>query len=216
MGAGVSNWRLANAVSRLGQLGVVSGTALDVIVSRRLQDGDEGGHMRRAIAAFPVPGDGRARPRAALRRGRAARGRAVPGDSDVRADGFGPRAHRALHRREFRRGLSRARGARRPRRDQLPREDPAAGAPVDVRGDAGRRGGRPHGRRHPDPRSGRPRRPRASRALRVPAERDGLRRRRRHDDAVLAVGLLRGRAAPAEEAGLLSRSFRRTRSPSPS
>ena len=55
MGAGVSNWTLANAVSRLGQLGVVSGTALDVILSRRLQDGDAGGHMRRAIAAFPFP-----------------------------------------------------------------------------------------------------------------------------------------------------------------
>jgi len=55
MGAGVSNWRLANAVSRLGQLGVVSGTAIDVIVSRRLQDGDAGGHMRRAIARFPFP-----------------------------------------------------------------------------------------------------------------------------------------------------------------
>ncbi len=55
MGAGVSNWTLANAVSRLGQLGVVSGTALDVIMSRRLQDGDPGGHMRRAIAHFPFP-----------------------------------------------------------------------------------------------------------------------------------------------------------------
>jgi nitronate monooxygenase len=55
MGAGVSNWTLANAVSRLGQLGVVSGTALDVILSRRLQDGDPGGHMRRAIARFPFP-----------------------------------------------------------------------------------------------------------------------------------------------------------------
>jgi nitronate monooxygenase len=55
MGAGVSNWSLANAVSRLGQLGVVSGTALDVILARRLQDGDAGGHMRRAIAAFPFP-----------------------------------------------------------------------------------------------------------------------------------------------------------------
>lgn len=53
MGAGVSNWRLANAVARLGQLGVVSGTALDTILIRRLQDGDDGGHMRRALAAFP-------------------------------------------------------------------------------------------------------------------------------------------------------------------
>lgn len=55
MGAGVSDWRLANTVSRLGQLGVVSGTALDEILARRLQDGDEGGHMRRALAAFPLP-----------------------------------------------------------------------------------------------------------------------------------------------------------------
>ncbi|MCL2661188.1 MAG: nitronate monooxygenase [Acidobacteriaceae bacterium] len=55
MGAGVSDWRLANAVSRLGQLGVVSGTALDQILARRLQDGDPGGHMRRAMEAFPVP-----------------------------------------------------------------------------------------------------------------------------------------------------------------
>ena len=53
MGAGVSNWRLANAVSRLGQLGVVSGTALDQILARRLQDGDPGGHMRRGLDAFP-------------------------------------------------------------------------------------------------------------------------------------------------------------------
>jgi nitronate monooxygenase len=55
MGAGVSNWRLANAVARLGQLGVVSGTAIDVILARRLQGGDPGGHMRRALDHFPVP-----------------------------------------------------------------------------------------------------------------------------------------------------------------
>ena len=55
MGAGVSDWRLANAVSRAGQLGVVSGTALDTILVRRLQDGDVGGHMRRAMAQFPIP-----------------------------------------------------------------------------------------------------------------------------------------------------------------
>jgi len=53
MGAGVSNWRLAQAVSRLGQLGVVSGTALDQILARRLQDGDPGGHMRRGLDRFP-------------------------------------------------------------------------------------------------------------------------------------------------------------------
>ncbi len=56
MGAGVSDWRLARAVSSTGQLGVVSGTAIDAIVARRLQTGDEGGHIRRALAHFPVPG----------------------------------------------------------------------------------------------------------------------------------------------------------------
>ncbi|WP_109484392.1 nitronate monooxygenase [Occallatibacter savannae] len=55
MGVGVSNWRLAQAVSRLGQLGVVSGTALDQVLVRRLADGDEGGHMRRGFDAFPFP-----------------------------------------------------------------------------------------------------------------------------------------------------------------
>jgi nitronate monooxygenase len=54
MGAGVSNWRLAQAVSACGQLGVVSGTALDAIFARRLQDGDPGGHMRRGLDRFPV------------------------------------------------------------------------------------------------------------------------------------------------------------------
>ena len=53
MGAGVSSWRLARAVSGLGQLGVVSGTALDAILARRLQDGDPGGHMRRGLDHFP-------------------------------------------------------------------------------------------------------------------------------------------------------------------
>lgn len=55
MGAGVSGWRLARAVSTLGQLGVVSGTALDNILVRRLQDGDPGGHMRRGFDHFPFP-----------------------------------------------------------------------------------------------------------------------------------------------------------------
>ncbi len=55
MGAGVSNWTLAQAVSRTGQLGVVSGTAIDQILARRLQDGDPGGHMRRGLLAFPFP-----------------------------------------------------------------------------------------------------------------------------------------------------------------
>jgi nitronate monooxygenase len=55
MGAGVSDWRLANAVSREGQLGVVSGTALEQIMARRLQDGDVGGHIRCALDQFPFP-----------------------------------------------------------------------------------------------------------------------------------------------------------------
>ena len=55
MGVAVSAWQLARAVSLTGQLGVVSGTALDVILSRRLQGGDPEGHLRRAMARFPFP-----------------------------------------------------------------------------------------------------------------------------------------------------------------
>jgi nitronate monooxygenase len=55
MGVGVSGWQLASAVACCGQLGVVSGTALDTTLVRRLQDGDVGGHLRRAMAAFPIP-----------------------------------------------------------------------------------------------------------------------------------------------------------------
>ena len=56
MGAAVSAWQLARAVSLAGQLGVVSGTAIDVVLARRLQLGDPGGHMRRALADFPFSG----------------------------------------------------------------------------------------------------------------------------------------------------------------
>jgi len=56
MGAGVSDWRLARAVSELGQLGVVSGTALGLIFVRNLQLGDPGGDLRRALKHFPIPG----------------------------------------------------------------------------------------------------------------------------------------------------------------
>jgi nitronate monooxygenase len=55
MGIGVSDWMLARAVSLRGQLGVVSGTALDSLFVRRLQDGDIGGHLRRVMADFPMP-----------------------------------------------------------------------------------------------------------------------------------------------------------------
>ena len=54
MGIGVSGWQLAAAAARAGAMGVVSGVALDTTMVRRLQDGDPGGHLRRAFEAFPV------------------------------------------------------------------------------------------------------------------------------------------------------------------
>jgi nitronate monooxygenase len=53
MGANVSGWALARRVAEAGHLGVVSGTALDLVLARRLQTGDPGGHMRRALDKFP-------------------------------------------------------------------------------------------------------------------------------------------------------------------
>jgi NAD(P)H-dependent flavin oxidoreductase YrpB (nitropropane dioxygenase family) len=53
MGVAISGWPLANAVARRGGLGVVSGTALELVMTRRLQLGDEGGHVRRALNHFP-------------------------------------------------------------------------------------------------------------------------------------------------------------------
>jgi nitronate monooxygenase len=55
MGVGVSGWPLARTVSRLGQLGVVSGTALAVVLARGLQLGDAGGELRYALERFPFP-----------------------------------------------------------------------------------------------------------------------------------------------------------------
>ncbi|MBW8781091.1 MAG: nitronate monooxygenase [Verrucomicrobia bacterium] len=54
MGVAVSGWPLARAVSQEGQLGVVSGTLLSVVFARRLQQGDPGGHLQRALAHFPL------------------------------------------------------------------------------------------------------------------------------------------------------------------
>lgn len=34
---------------------MVSGTAIDTVFVRRLQDGDVGGHIRRAMRHFPIP-----------------------------------------------------------------------------------------------------------------------------------------------------------------
>ena len=53
MGANVSGWLLARKVAQAGHLGVVSGTALDLVLAWRLQAGDPGGHMRKALANFP-------------------------------------------------------------------------------------------------------------------------------------------------------------------
>jgi nitronate monooxygenase len=55
LGVAVSNWRLARTVSALGQLGVVSGTAIDQVMVRRLQDGDRNGALASAFKHFPIP-----------------------------------------------------------------------------------------------------------------------------------------------------------------
>lgn len=56
MGVNVSSWQLAREVALRGQLGVVSGTALDAVLARTLQNGDPGGDLRRALAHFPDQG----------------------------------------------------------------------------------------------------------------------------------------------------------------
>ena len=55
MGIGVSGWPLAKAVASHGQMGVVSGSALDTVIARRLQCGDPDGSIRRALSRFPWP-----------------------------------------------------------------------------------------------------------------------------------------------------------------
>ncbi|MBN1286480.1 MAG: nitronate monooxygenase [Anaerolineae bacterium] len=53
MGVAVSDWRLAKTVATQGQLGVVSGTGIALVMVARLQLGDAGGHVRRALSHFP-------------------------------------------------------------------------------------------------------------------------------------------------------------------
>jgi len=53
MGVAISDWNLARTVSAQGQLGVVSGTGIHLIVVARLMEGDIGGHVRRALSHFP-------------------------------------------------------------------------------------------------------------------------------------------------------------------
>jgi NAD(P)H-dependent flavin oxidoreductase YrpB (nitropropane dioxygenase family) len=55
MGVAVSNWKLAKTVSKSGHLGVISGTCIDSVVVRRLQEGDPDGDVRRAMSHFPRP-----------------------------------------------------------------------------------------------------------------------------------------------------------------
>lgn len=53
MGIAISDWKLAKTVSLSGQLGIVSATAINSVLVRRLQDGDKSGDSRRALKAFP-------------------------------------------------------------------------------------------------------------------------------------------------------------------
>lgn len=56
MGIGVSSVAMARAVAHMGGLGVVSGTAIDSVFARKLQDGDLAGELRWALARFPDQG----------------------------------------------------------------------------------------------------------------------------------------------------------------
>src|SRR5690606_3988385 len=52
MGIAVSSWRLARRVAEMGEMGVVSGTAIDSVVVRELQRGDPNGRLR-SLARYP-------------------------------------------------------------------------------------------------------------------------------------------------------------------
>ena len=54
MGIGVSSWRLARTVAEQGEIGVVSGTGIDTVVARELQDGDPN-DRRRVLEGYPDP-----------------------------------------------------------------------------------------------------------------------------------------------------------------
>ena len=55
MGVAVSGWELARTVSMHGQTGIISGTGIAIVVSRRLQNGDKDGTIRHALNHFPIP-----------------------------------------------------------------------------------------------------------------------------------------------------------------
>jgi nitronate monooxygenase len=54
MGIAISGWPLARAVASMGQLGVVSGTAIDNVFVRRLQDHGIDDELQRALDSFPA------------------------------------------------------------------------------------------------------------------------------------------------------------------
>ncbi len=148
MGVAVSSWRLASAVARTGQLGVVSGTALDTVLARRLQDGDPDGSARRALAAFPVPAIA---DRALARYFRD--GGRPPGAPYTPSPRLALRQNRKAQElavlRQLRRGVAGQGGPRRAGRGQLPGEGADGHAGGGVRRDARRRRRRADGRRHP-------------------------------------------------------------------
>ena len=53
MGVNISSWRLARTVASHGGLGVISGVAPDLLLSRWLQDGDPDGDVRDVLADYP-------------------------------------------------------------------------------------------------------------------------------------------------------------------
>jgi NAD(P)H-dependent flavin oxidoreductase YrpB (nitropropane dioxygenase family) len=55
MGIAISGWPLARAVARAGQLGVISGTAIDSVFVRRLQDHGVDESLRAVLDRFPIP-----------------------------------------------------------------------------------------------------------------------------------------------------------------
>ena len=56
MGIAISGWPLARAVARTGQLGVVSGTAIDTVFVRRLQDFGVDRSLQNVLDRFPLQG----------------------------------------------------------------------------------------------------------------------------------------------------------------
>ncbi len=61
MGVNISNENLAREAATAGEklgkkvMGTVSGTGIAIIMARRLQKGDQGGYIRKALADFPIP-----------------------------------------------------------------------------------------------------------------------------------------------------------------